>query len=135
MELQQVLQSGVVCENCYSIIREQATTKDLSRGFQRTDTNLVARPDTTERAACDSPEPRACAECGDIDGYERRPASKQTLLRYAANLSQTLDEFGVEHDHLTLLAVATELKSQPDNAGNDRQILAEALHEATTRRF
>jgi hypothetical protein len=130
MQPETLIQSGYTCINCYQLIREPLVTRDVTKHYKPADTHLVARTDTTERAACDSPEPKACADCGDIDGYRRRPVSRQTLLRYSANLSQALEAYDIRHDHILLLAEVDERKSDPENSQTDDEIITDAAERA-----
>jgi len=95
----------------------------------------VAIESRLERATPPSETPhestRCCWHCGAIDTH-RSPdtRSRDDAVAAAGGLSVTLDELGVDADWLVLVATVSELKTNPDTAGDDHQCFSEAVAAA-----
>lgn len=91
-----------------------------------------------ERAAHPADPPAktstACAHCGTID-WHRKPDtwSRERAIDAAAGLSVTLEEYGVVHDWLRLLAAVGRLKRLPATAGDDHATFSRAVEFAIRR--
>jgi len=95
----------------------------------------VAMPD---RLAQDNPpsetpheSAKLCQSCGTFATH-RSPdtRSRDDAVAAAAGLSVTLEELDVHHDWLVLVATVSELKANPDTAGDDHQCFSEAVAAA-----
>jgi len=120
----------IVCSDCFSILKVYHEVKD--QWGKPVMTTVEGK--NTERAKVDSPTEWACSECGPIDercskSWREGPLSMGELCGVIENISETLDEFGIEYDEHRMKRIAEELKSSPEMSGKDDEILHHAVNE------
>lgn len=114
------------------VVSDDAEYSILDREY----TVINTEPDRLESAAPPSDEPSAgettaCKTCGAVDWRRSPPPRSQgEIMSHAAVLSATLREYGIEHDPVTLIETARELKTVPEFAGDDDMIFSEAVAKA-----
>lgn len=71
----------------------------------------------------------ACGNCGHRRG-KTRPLPKERVREVAANISQTLDEKGIDHDSDLLLTVVRERNCSANQGRQDSDVFAPAVAAA-----
>jgi hypothetical protein len=132
-----------VCSHCFARIRDHTEHTDapanrLGTGNRPTETLERAGSGTVGQDVTDHDEYGArqsyhgrtyCGECGSPGGTNLdHTTDKQTLRRRLDAIVRRLHEAGMRPDLATLYGAALSLKADPDHQGQDRELLATAVH-------
>jgi len=122
--------NSLVCTDCFSLRKCVREVPDKWGN----EVMQTVEGKNTERAKVESPTAWACSECGPVDernkrSYREAPVKMGELRRLINNISETLDEFGIEHDRMRMIRIAERLKKSPDMSGKDEEILRHATNE------
>lgn len=126
-----------VCSNCFQKIRDVVLPwswrKSVRKGLVRYYLSNPARTESATFAEGTARNPpKACSNCGSIRGSTSRPLAKELAIEYAHNLSETLAQFGVEHNPLVLVFVVAHRKRFPEFASADEDTYRVAIEYAIT---
>jgi len=122
--------NNLVCSDCFSI---RKCVYEVSDSWGNAVMKTVEGKNT-ERAKVESPTAWACAECGPVDernnrSWREQPIKMGELRDLVDNISETLDEFGIEHDRMRIIRVSEKLKKTPGMSSKDEEILRHATNE------